>query len=195
MARFALIALTLITLASCSTTKTNGFLMLSGQFSPEAPPAGEVRVMLDPHYGHTKCNHTAEELRQIAEQPHPYASIYPRESGAFESPMFEVDASHIPGEMRAPTFFLAFDNERNVLYAVGDVHAAVQYRVFDARTKQPIDRADVCWRILRGRYESFGYRKTKLLFAVVPNWDSRKQCLPPGNFTPLAVERMGHSRK
>ncbi|NRA31037.1 MAG: hypothetical protein HRU11_12350 [Parvularculaceae bacterium] len=195
MARYAIAALALALLAACSTTKTNGFVMLCGQFSPEAPPPREMRVMLDPHYGDTSRNSTEAELREVADRPFPYAAIFPTEEGSFESPLFEVDASHIPGEMTPPTFFLAFENERNVLYAVGDMHAAVQYRVYDAKTKEPLDRADACWRIVRGRYESFGYRKTKLEMVVVPNWDSPKRCLPPGDFTPSAVERMGHNRK
>jgi len=148
--------------------------------------------MLDPHYGQDPQLVTDEQRQAKAQQQHPYASLFPTETGGFQAPLFEVDASYIPGEMRPPTFILAFENERNVLYAIGEAHAAFQYRVFDATTKEPLDRAEVCWRVVRGRYDSFGYRKTRLSVAIAPNWDSRKSCLPPGDFTPIALERMSH---
>lgn len=165
--------------AACSST---GDVRLAGQFTTEAPAPTEVRVMLDPHYGQ-KGELDPEEIARSD----PYRSVFPDRNGAFSTETFAVDAGKRMKALPPPSFYLAFINEKDVLYAVGQLHSVLQYRAFDAATKAPLDRATTCWKIIRGTYEKAD-STTTLRIVVSPNFDSPKDCLPPGVFTPGYLE-------
>ncbi|GGY41827.1 hypothetical protein [Parvularcula lutaonensis] len=170
--------------AACAS---GGEVRLTGQFTTEAPPPQEVRVMLDPHYGHSDCSrHGPLDAEEVAAS-NPYRSSRPDDFGVFEPPAFPVERETKMRRLPEPSFFLGFSNERDVIYAVGRQHSALQYRAFDAATKEPLDRAGTCWKVVDGGY-SRAKRSVALRIVIAPNFDSPKACLPPGTYAPGWLE-------
>ncbi|WP_173196266.1 hypothetical protein [Parvularcula mediterranea] len=179
-------------LAACGTTPAT--VSLEGQFTPAAPPPAEVRVMLDPHYGHTNCEIEDKLTLEGTDRADPYVSLAPDESGSFRLRPIAVAYKRkgMKGGAPLPTFFLGFFNEQDTIYAVGHQHSAFHYRTFDAATKEPVPRADACWRVVQGDYDQPEKRSQRLVLFLAPNFDSPKTCLPEGVFTPGGVVHRPH---
>jgi hypothetical protein len=160
-------------LTGCST---RGAVTVAGRFAAIAPPPEEIRVMMD----------DAMKAADEGTRGSSFVSVMPAEDGSFESDRFFTESARWSEE--TPIFYMAFGNERDVLYAVGERHGAIQYRAFDAESKEPLDRAGTCWRIMRAAFERQKRALTLRLF-LTPNFDSEKSCLPPGTYRPeeLAV--------
>ena len=174
----ALLSLVLVT--GCATNA--GQVRLAGQFTPEVPPPAEVRVLLDPEFGETVGTSLHFEGGGALDA---FASIDPDPSGYFKTDLLNVTfAEDSKGPDEEPTFYLSFDNERDLLYAVGQVHSVFQYRTYDAVTKEESPRDQACWRITRGTYTGTLKLGRELMLFIGPNYDSPKHCLPEGNFTP-----------
>lgn len=174
----------LLTAGACSTP---GEVQLTGWFTDEAPPASEVRIMLDPHHNHRSCNHDEESAASLVDAASGYQRVYPGKDRRFTSEPIPVEIS---GAAKPPTFFLSFVNEKDVIYAVGELYAALAYRTYDAETKADISRAEVCWKLVRAGYLEEPENRTVLSILIAPNFDSPKQCLPAGTFTPRGLETL-----
>ncbi|MEM1409784.1 MAG: hypothetical protein AAGG79_03455, partial [Pseudomonadota bacterium] len=53
------LATTAVLLSACASSS---YVALEGKFSTEVPAPREVRVLLDPHYGHGHCEHEKGEI-------------------------------------------------------------------------------------------------------------------------------------
>lgn len=173
-------------LGLCAACTSTGEVRLVGQFTPEVPPPSEIRVMLDPHYGHSNCakdDHVSEHDEQISGPA--FVSVRPDPSGYFESDAFPVLFTNKQWSQPAePTFFISFENERDVIYAAGQRHSVFQYRTFDSGTKKESPREENCWKVVRGTFRDSPSKGRELMLFLGPNYDSPKHCLPEGNFTP-----------
>lgn len=173
-------SLFLILCAACTTT---GEVRLAGQFTPDVPPPAEVRVMLDPHYGHANCS--VDDSKEPPEEAPGFLRLFPDESGYFQSEPMPVRFTGAQWSTpKEPTFYLSFENEQDTIYAAGERHAVFQYRTFDAASKEEAPRAEGCWRLIRGTYRGDLKKGRELMLVIGPNYDSPKHCLPQGSFTP-----------
>lgn len=180
------IPVSLLFLAACAG---KGAVRLDGQFSNEVPPPTDVRIMLDPLYARDeRAKKDAFELKGVREGAG-FLNVQPTEEGAFTTEPIPVTYGRMDlGDPPPPTFFLSFINEQDTIYAVGRRHAVFQYRTYDAVTKAEMNRADACWKIIRGEFMGGPGRQVILSIFVAPNFDSPKRCLPEGTFTPGQLE-------
>ncbi len=180
MAQLKTLLLPLGLLAGCSMNA--GQVRLAGQFTPEVPPPAEVRVLLDPHFGEMGGPSLHQEGGEIITS---FMSVEPDPSGYFKTGTLQVAFNKdSKGPEEEPTFFLSFVNERELIYAVGQLYSVFQYRTYDALTKVESPRDEACWRITRGTYRGKLKLGRELMLFIGPNYDSPKHCLPEGNFTP-----------
>ena len=166
-----LVAAAALLLPACSTA---GAVSVAGSFSAPAP--SEVRYMLHQGYGMGAMDRA---FSGGVVKPGEFRSIYPDASGAFASTIDPVAFHSPPMKAPPPAYWLAFSNEKDVIYGMGQTKDGFAYRTVQAGTNAPVDKAGACWVIKSGEFvwpEAAGGRSVTLKVAIEPNPGATKSC-------------------
>jgi hypothetical protein len=149
---------------------------LRGQVDPQSTPPNEVRVLLDPAYRRANCGKD-NVITGFGAPGNSFTRASINEGGSFTSKPFVVSCKRrMFGKLAPPTFFVSFDNERDVFYAIGEQAAAVQWRTYNTETKELTLREESCWRIVAGNYTRPTRRSMELNIIIRENPSSPKEC-------------------
>lgn len=157
-------------LPACSTA---GAVSVAGSFAAPAP--AEIRYMLHQGYGMS----TMDRAFAGSIKPGEFRSIYPDGSGAFASHIDPVAFHTPPMKAPPPAYWLAFSNEKDVIYGMGQTKDGFAYRTVQAGTNAPVDKATACWVIRSGEFiwpPEAGGRSVTLKVAIERNPQTTKAC-------------------
>jgi hypothetical protein len=165
-------AFTLLLLPACSAL---GEVGVAGRFTGAAP--AEIRYVQHQGYGLNAMDVAFGGADAVS--PGTFRSIVPDASGAFASETHQVVYHAPPLKAPPPAYWLAFSNEKTVLYGMGMTRNGFDYRTIDSATHEPLDRASACWLIQFGEFiypPESNERKVILHVAIAPNPAAANAC-------------------